>query len=168
MSTMTLAGRSPVSLSVCLEAEDVREDLALVVAGAARGDDAVLDAGVEGRALPEVERVDGLDVVVAVDEDGRAASFFGPCATTTGWPGVWCSCGVETDGLELGHEPVGAGVDLVLVLESVEMLPKRRKSRYWLSAASVDISYFEGSASVSRIAHFGGSGPRLRIGCRRR
>ena len=46
-------------------------DLALVVGGAAGEDAPVLDARLERRPHPQVERIDRLDVVVAVDEDRR-------------------------------------------------------------------------------------------------
>ena len=46
-------------------------DLALVVGGAAGQHVAVPDDRLERRARPEVERIDRLDVVMAVDDDGR-------------------------------------------------------------------------------------------------
>ncbi len=65
--------------------------LALVVGGAAGADDGafgrVLDRGVEGRAVPERQRIDGLHVIVAVEEE-VAAPVPSPWATTIGWPGV--------------------------------------------------------------------------------
>ena len=51
-------------------AEDVREDLALVVGSTARVDASLRDTGLERRGGPAVERVGGLDVIVAVDQDG--------------------------------------------------------------------------------------------------
>ncbi len=61
------------------ESLDLRPDLALVVDGAAGVEIAVALGGLEGRREPLVERIGGLDVVVAVDEHGgfarqRAAS----------------------------------------------------------------------------------------------
>ena len=51
---------------------DQRHVVRLAVAGAARVDLAIADGRLEGRRLPLLERVRGLDVVVAVDQDRRA------------------------------------------------------------------------------------------------
>src|ERR1700761_9837277 len=71
-------------------------------------------------------------------------SFFGPCATTTGWPGVWCSAVCSPMALSLATSKSSQASTWSLYFASVEMLPKRRKSRYWLSAASVDIGLLRG------------------------
>ncbi len=55
-----------------LEGFDVHPHLALVVDGAAGVEIAVALGGLEGRGVPLVEGLGGLDVVVAVAEDGRA------------------------------------------------------------------------------------------------
>ena len=52
--------------------------LALVVGGAASVDATVRDARLERRADPQLERVDRLDVVVRVDDDGRCARRMEP------------------------------------------------------------------------------------------
>ena len=63
--------QAAVLLQMRLDGLEVHEDLALVVGGAARVDLAVADRRLEGRRLPQVDRIDGLDVVVAVEEDRR-------------------------------------------------------------------------------------------------
>src|SRR5882672_3328114 len=51
-------------------------NLALVVGGAATEEIAIADGGFEGRSGPEIERLGGLHVVVAVEKDrGFAGSF---------------------------------------------------------------------------------------------
>ena len=57
------------------DAGDVCEELAFIVGAAAGVDPAVFDAWFEGRGDPLVERVDWLDVVVAVDEESGAAGL---------------------------------------------------------------------------------------------
>ena len=54
-----------------LEREDGHQHVALVVGGAARVDAAVLDHRLERRRGPLGDRIDRLDVEVAVDQDGR-------------------------------------------------------------------------------------------------
>ncbi len=54
-----------------LHAEQVEQQLALVVGRAAGAQHVAVQGGVERIGVPQLERVDGLDVVVAVDEDGR-------------------------------------------------------------------------------------------------
>jgi hypothetical protein len=61
-------------LEPALERQDLGERRPLVVRPAAGPDHAVDDGGLEGWRLPEVERIDRLDVVVAVEEHGRAAA----------------------------------------------------------------------------------------------
>ena len=63
-----------------LDAEDVREDLPLVVRRAARKDDAVLDPRLERRRLPQLQRIDRLHVVVAVDHHRAPARADAHCA----------------------------------------------------------------------------------------
>ena len=66
-------GQAALGLQPGARGPQVEMDLALVVRRAAREDAAVLDARLERRPHPQVERIDRLDVVVAVDEDRRRA-----------------------------------------------------------------------------------------------
>lgn len=91
------------------DAEDVGEDLAFVVGGATGGDDAVLDVRLKGVVVPEVEGVHGLDIVVAVDEDGAAAGSVGVAGGDDGVAGGGVDGGLEADGAEAVGEPIGTG-----------------------------------------------------------
>ena len=71
--TRTLRGRVLLAASKSFESFDLHPDLAFVIDGAAGVDVAVALGGLEGRREPFVDGVGGLDVVVAVDEDGRLA-----------------------------------------------------------------------------------------------
>jgi hypothetical protein len=66
-------GQSAVALEETAHSFDLIEHLALVVDGPSRPALAVDDGGLERWRRPLVERVDGLDVMVAVDEGGRGA-----------------------------------------------------------------------------------------------
>ena len=72
---------------VRLQGLDVQEELALVVGRAAGVDAPVAHGGLEGRRGPEVERLGGLHVVVAVDQHGRRAGGR-PAAIRRGRSGV--------------------------------------------------------------------------------
>ncbi len=98
-----------------LDAEDVGEDLPFVIAGAPRGDDAVFDAGVERRPMPEIKRIDRLHVVMAVDQDRGPAFLFRPVRDDNGMSRRGILRGVESDRLQFGDKPLGAAEDLVLV-----------------------------------------------------
>ena len=63
--------QAAVLLQVRFDGLEVHEHLALVVGRAARVDLAVADRRLERRRLPQVERIDRLHVVVAVEENGR-------------------------------------------------------------------------------------------------
>ena len=69
-----------VLLQVRFDRLEVHEDLALVVGGAARVDLAVAHGRLERRRLPQIERVDRLHVVVAVEENRRRARRAEPVA----------------------------------------------------------------------------------------
>ena len=71
-STRTLTGSVPGRRLLAGDVQQ-RQEVALVVGRAARVDAPVADVGREGRGGPRVEVADGLNVVVAVDEDGRRA-----------------------------------------------------------------------------------------------
>ena len=100
-----------------LDAEDVREDLPLVIARAARGDDAVLDAGIERRTMPQIERVDRLHIIVAVKQDGRASLLIrGPRATMIGCPGVSCCTASRPMAVSLVFSQSAQAEDLVFII----------------------------------------------------
>ena len=84
MKNLMLSGSAPPLLQVRLDRLDVHEHLALVVGGAAGVDLAVADGGLEGRAGPQVHRIDRLHVVVAVEEDRRLARRVQPVAVDHG------------------------------------------------------------------------------------
>ena len=65
----------------------VEVDLALVVGGAAAEHPPSVHDRLERRRRPEVQRVDRLDVVVAVDQDGRRALGMQPIAVDDGMAG---------------------------------------------------------------------------------
>ena len=69
-----------VLLEMRLDRLEVHEHLALVVGRAAGVDLAVADRRLERRRLPQVERIDRLHVVVAVEEDRRRARRAQPVA----------------------------------------------------------------------------------------
>ena len=98
-----------------LHAENMRENLALVIAGAARGDDAVLDAGIEWGPMPEIERIDRLHVVVAIDQDGRTSCFPRSTPHDDRMPWRFMSLGSQSDGREFLFQPVGTVEHLLLV-----------------------------------------------------
>ena len=87
------------------------EPLALVVLRAAGVDAAVALGGLEGRGLPEVDGVDGLDVVVAVEEDGAAGGVGGTFGEDQRGLGAVAAdeLGGEAQGAEEGAHPLGAG-----------------------------------------------------------
>ena len=114
MRKMRLTGSSP-SASAAWDAVDVGEDLALVVRGTARVDDAVLDARLEGRRFPEVERIGGLHVVMAVDHDRGTARLVFVARDDDRVAGRGVFLGGEADALELHDEPVRALVGVGLV-----------------------------------------------------
>ena len=90
------------------DAGDVGEELAFIVGAAAGVDSAVLDAWFEGRGDPLVERVDWLDVVVAVDEEGGAAGLVLIFGDEDRVAGGRVEDSGETHADEFGLEPFGA------------------------------------------------------------
>jgi hypothetical protein len=59
---------------------DVHVHLPFVVGGAARVDVSMVNGGLEGRRIPEFQRIGRLDVVVAIAQDGRFAGGMEPIA----------------------------------------------------------------------------------------
>ena len=92
-----LAGAVPAEEAA--DGLEVAEDLALVVAGAPAEQPAGPQGGLEGRGGPLVQRVDGLDVVVAVDQRRRGAVGVEPVAVDGRVP----LCGQDLDVLEAGR-----------------------------------------------------------------
>jgi len=68
-----VAGEAAVAFDQAAEGSEEDEGLAFVVAGTAGVDVVVFDDGFKGRRVPKVEGVGGLDVVVAVEEEGGLA-----------------------------------------------------------------------------------------------
>ena len=106
-----------VLLQVRLDGLEVHEDLALVVGRAARVDLAVADGRLERRRLPQVERIDRLHVVVAVEQDRRRALRAEPVAVhdriarRLDEPDV-----LHADAAHLVRAPLGATLDVGRVL----------------------------------------------------
>ena len=107
----------PGLLQVRLDGLEVHEDLALVVGRAARVDLAVANGGFKRRRLPQLERVDRLHVVVAVEEDGRRALGAQPVAIDDRV--AWCldeADVVEADASHLLGGPLGTAADVAGML----------------------------------------------------
>src|SRR5262249_15351314 len=76
--------------------------------GAAGVEEAVALGGFEGRGFPETEGIGGLDVVVAVDEDGGGARGGVPAAEDDGVAGGGEDFDLgDAGGAEVGGDPVG-------------------------------------------------------------
>ena len=109
--------QAAVLLQVRLDRLEVHEDLALVVGRAARVDLAVAHRRLERRRLPQVERIDRLHVVVAVEEDRRRAGGAEPVAVDDrearrlDQPNV-----LQPDAPHLLGGPLGAALDVGRVL----------------------------------------------------
>lgn len=109
---LDVAGEAAVAFDQPTERGEEDEGLAFVVAGAAGVDVVVFDDGFEGRGVPEVEGVGGLDVVVAVEEEGGLAG---------GEEGFGVDEGVAAGGFdefdvgkdrEFGGDPFGGAADV--------------------------------------------------------
>ena len=106
-----------VLLQMRLDRLEVHEDLALVVGRSAGVDLAVADRRLEGRRLPQVERIDRLHVVVAVEQNRRRALGAEPVAVDdrvarrVDEPDV-----LHADAAHLVGAPFGAALDVGGVL----------------------------------------------------
>src|ERR1700723_1121299 len=92
-------------------------DLALVIGGAAAKEIAVADGGFERRSSPKVERFCGLDIIVAVEENGRLAGSF----KRFGIHERVEICGnnfdfLETSGAKIVRDPASCAFDIRFVL----------------------------------------------------
>ncbi len=114
-------------------------------------DPAVADDRLERRRLPQVERVDGLDVVVAVDEDGRGAGGVEPVGVDDR---VAAGLGdldvLEAGGAQLAGEPLGRAPAVGRVL--------RDRRRCWGCAGSRRSGARRRSAVVVEVRLEGGVG----------
>ena len=121
-------GGTPLLLLPGGDGGDVAPDLAFVVAGAAGVEGAVADGGFEGGRHPLVEGFGGLDVVVAVDEDGGAVGEVGVARDDGGVAAGGEDFGLEAEGGEVGGEPVGAALAVLGVFGDEEgLLPEGRQ-----------------------------------------
>ena len=125
--------------------------LAFVVAGAARDDDlaAVRQRGeprLEGRRLPQVERIDRLDVVMAVEQHMRLARL-GAWPEHDGVPGGRPQPRVETERASSAASHSAARAALRRIGRSVEMEGMRRKANSRSSDASRSPSIWARTAS---------------------
>src|SRR5690606_23618652 len=104
-------------LQVRLDAAYVKEELTLVVDGAARVHAPVAHVRLERRRRPQVERLRRLDVVVAVDENGRRAlTGTAPLADHRGMSARILDRRLETGGLHACAQPLGRALHVGLVL----------------------------------------------------
>ena len=92
-----------------LDGLEVHEDLALVVGRPARVDRALADGGLEGRRLPQVQRIDRLHVVVPVEQHRRRAGRAEPLAVHDRMSGRLVERDVvQADALQFVDAPLGA------------------------------------------------------------
>ena len=106
-----------VLLQVRLDGLEVHEDLALVVGRAARVDLAVAHGGFERRRLPQLDRIDRLHVVVAVEEDRRRPFGAQPVAVDDGKAGRLDQPHVlHADAPHLVGRPLGAALHVAGML----------------------------------------------------
>ena len=90
-------------------AENVGENLSLVVRRPA-GEDALVAYGrLEGRRGPEIQRLLGLDVIVSVNEHSRPARRFGAAGQHSGVSAGFRDLRLEPAMAEQGAEPIRAG-----------------------------------------------------------
>jgi hypothetical protein len=96
----------------------VHEELSLVVPGTTRVDALVLVSRLEGRSNPLVERIGGLDVVMAVDENGRrVGSSSGPLARHDRVVRrLVHRRSLDAEPRQLVHDPLRGAPDLALAL----------------------------------------------------
>ena len=86
----------------------MREDLAFVVRGTAPENPPFANRGFEGRGGPEFERFGGLDIVVAVNQDGFFGGVVRGFSDDHRVAGGFLAAGVEAEGAQFFHQPIGA------------------------------------------------------------
>ena len=118
---------------------DEGHGLAFVVAGAARDDDLAaarqrLDARLERRGLPLVERIDRLDVIMAIKQHARAGNAVGFAHHHRMALGR-ADIGGKTDAAQVGGDVLGGGPACSLYAGSVETEAMRnsanKRSTLW-------------------------------------
>ena len=91
-----------------LERGEVHDELPLVVGDAAADEPAIADEGLERGVLPQVERVDGLHVVMAVDDGRRRARrLVDPAVDDRVEVGAMTSTSVAPEPAEPVRDPLG-------------------------------------------------------------
>ena len=146
-----LTGSLPGLLQVRLDGLEVHEDLALVVGRAARVDLAVADGGLKRRRLPELDGIDRLDVVVAVEEDRRRAFGAEPVAIDDGVAGRFEEPDIgQADAAHLVGRPFGAAAHIA------GMLRQRADARNReVSLQLLDVAVTIGVDEVDDVVHVG-------------
>ena len=106
-------------------AEGVEQHLPLVVGGAPAQQQAVALGGLERRAVPFLQRLDRLDIVVAVDQDGGGSRVRGrPFGEHRGQPagrGFPHLGDTETSAAEVSRQPFGAAAHVACRSGSAEI-----------------------------------------------
>src|ERR1700686_1301665 len=92
---------------VSFERLDVEENLAFVVHGSSGEDLLVAHGWLERRRSPQLQRFGRLDVVVAIDENGRCSWRVSPLADDDRVTGGWVDLRRHTDFVERCLHPLG-------------------------------------------------------------
>ena len=93
--------------------EEVRKNLSLVIGSSASEDEAVGDARGKGRSNPEVERIDGLDIVVAVNQNRAPPCLMKITSENDGMTSSRMKSGLETIFINPSIEPSGTSEDIL-------------------------------------------------------
>ena len=102
-------GQMPAVLALeFLHAQNVGEQLAFVVRGSAGVNFAVAHFRFKGVGLPQLHRIHGLHVIMAVNQHGRPAFFPGAAPHHDGMPVRLVRHGFKSHAGELVHQPVRA------------------------------------------------------------
>ena len=141
-----------VLLQVRLDRLEVHEHLALVVGGAARVDLAVADRRLERRRLPQLQRIDRLHVVVAVEQDRRRAGRAEPVAVDdrvarrVDQPDV-----LQADPPHLVGAPLGAALDVAGMLgQRADARNREQRLQLLEIAFAVDVDEVDDVVHVMR------------------
>src|SRR5207248_5821406 len=93
-------------LDLLLHSENVWEDLTCVVGRAASEDVTVFQNRLEWRRIPEPDWIGGLDVVMTIDQNGRAPGFLFVLRPNHGMARGGAKFGGQTDLSQLFHQPM--------------------------------------------------------------